>query len=291
MGILRFILALAVVFHHLPGNYSDILVSGGIAVDAFFVLSGFYMSLTLAKNYVQGGVVDVKRFYFNRLYRLYPLFILASLLYCFVSPISVTKFVYPWNFLLIGSNIPSVSLLVLPVTWSLGSELGFYLMVPYISKCKTKMLLIFALLLFILRLSIERYYSHLPILGGFDMFLLGFIVARSNFYRRFNGLNLTSLIVVLMGVFINEYLFLVMFIFALGTPKVAEWKISEYLGKLSYPLYLVHLVVIDSSIATNGFVLALLSVLASVILELLDNYIQKKKSYFFKVIRNDKSYS
>jgi peptidoglycan/LPS O-acetylase OafA/YrhL len=66
MGMVRVALAMAVVLSHLPlASYK--FLSGGLAVQAFFIISGFYMALVL-----DGKYKDVGLFYSNRLLRLFP---------------------------------------------------------------------------------------------------------------------------------------------------------------------------------------------------------------------------
>lgn len=66
MGMVRVALAMAVVLSHLPlASYK--FLSGGLAVQAFFIISGFYMALVLDGKYKDAGL-----FYSNRLLRLFP---------------------------------------------------------------------------------------------------------------------------------------------------------------------------------------------------------------------------
>ncbi len=66
MGLLRVVLAMAVLLSHLPPA-SFKFIGGGTAVQAFFIVSGFYMSLVLGGKYT-----DRRLFYSNRLLRLAP---------------------------------------------------------------------------------------------------------------------------------------------------------------------------------------------------------------------------
>ena len=63
MGILRFILALAVVFvhtGHIYGSdfYGTRLMGGVVAVQAFYIISGFYMALILNTKYVGPELIE-----------------------------------------------------------------------------------------------------------------------------------------------------------------------------------------------------------------------------------------
>jgi peptidoglycan/LPS O-acetylase OafA/YrhL len=75
MGLIRVLLALAVVDFHAvrfasaPHFLNLPWVNGGVAVQSFFVISGFYMALILSGKYAGRGVFV---FYRARFLRLYP---------------------------------------------------------------------------------------------------------------------------------------------------------------------------------------------------------------------------
>jgi peptidoglycan/LPS O-acetylase OafA/YrhL len=72
MGIVRFILACAVVLCHtsLILGYSP--VSGNLAVQCFYIISGFYMALILNEKYTGKGANFL--FYSNRALKIYPIY-------------------------------------------------------------------------------------------------------------------------------------------------------------------------------------------------------------------------
>ncbi len=73
MGILRFILAITVVIEHSSPIFGLSFMGGQIAVQAFFIISGFYMTLILREKYI--GVNNSYRLFItNRLLRLYPVY-------------------------------------------------------------------------------------------------------------------------------------------------------------------------------------------------------------------------
>lgn len=77
MGFLRLFLALSVVNFH--GMMGLPLLGGALAVQAFFMISGFYMALVLNEKYPVGrqGYVD---FILNRILRIFPSYFLVILL-------------------------------------------------------------------------------------------------------------------------------------------------------------------------------------------------------------------
>jgi peptidoglycan/LPS O-acetylase OafA/YrhL len=69
MGAIRFLLALSVVIFHSSPIFGWELVHGGLAVESFFIISGFYMSLVLHEKYPVGKAMT---FFENRFWRLFP---------------------------------------------------------------------------------------------------------------------------------------------------------------------------------------------------------------------------
>ncbi len=88
MGILRLLLALAVVASHCGAIFGNNLVGGKVAVQSFYIISGFYMSLILNEKYIDKNT-SYKLFISNRLLRLYPIYwavlILTFLFWCFAE--------------------------------------------------------------------------------------------------------------------------------------------------------------------------------------------------------------
>lgn len=79
MGTIRLLLALAVVIAHLgklPG-WPINLTGGGISVQLFYIISGFYMALVLNEKYPPGSYWT---FISNRFLRLFPTYLVALLL-------------------------------------------------------------------------------------------------------------------------------------------------------------------------------------------------------------------
>ena len=78
MGFLRFILALAVVLNHVGGFFRYQITGGVVAVQLFFVISGFYMAMVLSEKY--HPVADKKEFWVNRGMRIYVTYFSALVL-------------------------------------------------------------------------------------------------------------------------------------------------------------------------------------------------------------------
>ena len=72
MGTLRTILAIAVIVYHSFTIFGLRLCGGQIAVESFYMISGFYMALILNEKYV--GVGSYRKFILSRFYRIFPVY-------------------------------------------------------------------------------------------------------------------------------------------------------------------------------------------------------------------------
>lgn len=187
MGALRVILALAVVAAHV-GPLAGLRFFGGgvMAVESFYILSGFYMALVLSTRYR----TRMGDFYFNRFLRLFPVYWLLAVfafavgaLYWLLAghPLGVlAQWHQPiglwqgaWavlsNVFMIGSDWALLAghlaaqdspaalvgrLLAIAPVWSLAIELTFYLAAPFILRCSLSTQLALAVAALTLRLGI-----------------------------------------------------------------------------------------------------------------------------------------
>jgi len=81
MGSLRFLLAISVVLVHSGSFFGYLIVDGFAAVEIFFIISGFYMTMILNKKYIGEGSYYL--FFTNRLLRLFPIYFTVLLLTLF----------------------------------------------------------------------------------------------------------------------------------------------------------------------------------------------------------------
>lgn len=79
MGVLRFLLAVSVVLAHSTDIFGFSLVNSVVAVQAFYIISGFYMTLILNEKYI-GKSNSYRLFITNRFLRLYPIYWVVLLL-------------------------------------------------------------------------------------------------------------------------------------------------------------------------------------------------------------------
>lgn len=172
MGIIRTLLALAVTLSHAGVTSTFKPMIGPTAVQAFYVISGFYITLVFNNVYASNFSSAAKIFWLNRYCRLAPLYILTSATTLAVSPhamphdLDFTTMILlllshvsmigqdVWVFLAYSTNNQSLyflhttleaaisslppnthlgaHLLIIPQGWSIGVEMWFYIIAPAI---------------------------------------------------------------------------------------------------------------------------------------------------------------
>jgi peptidoglycan/LPS O-acetylase OafA/YrhL len=304
MGILRLILALAVVVDHAPQSFSVKPVPGDVAVEMFFMISGFYMALILSTRYDTSHRGGIGAFYTARFLRLWPAYaITAAVLYAWLALIPVvtghpaaSPFDTPpqsplWKVLIGFSNLTMIGQDVLtlfhvsphgdvaltfgpPVklddgsqslgyarivgqAWSIGAEIWFYLLVPFLIRLRSPILLALLVASLALRFVMGEYfgltiYFFFPAQIG--LFVAGMLAYR---WRRNMGVGnrafaFTGLAVLLCVLVMFQFLFpmpdnykwgvyLLLFI---CMPAIFEnFKANVFdrlIGELSYPIYITH---------------------------------------------------
>jgi len=198
MGYIRLALALAVLFGHFGATWNILPASN--AVQAFYLISGFYMFLILDTKYV-----DATTFYINRALRLYPsyIFILvcsivaaatlgATAPYLSASELTdrFAKMNVPSALFLVFTNLtilfqdwvlflhidggqslawtpefykeayPAYQMLIVPQAWSLGVEITFYLLAPILTRLRSRIIILFVVVSFAARTY--TYFQGLP---------------------------------------------------------------------------------------------------------------------------------
>lgn len=170
MGFLRLLLALSVVAAHSQTRIAGYIGVGGFyAVNVFFIISGFYMALVLNEKYRTRETNFA--FFFNRILRLYPAYIVGLIVSIFIywytnsmdNKIFVFKslggiqkiYVFLSNIAMFGQDIaytvciapkaaPSQCLgwgvLLNPPAWSISVEILFYAVAPFIVRSKRRTL-------------------------------------------------------------------------------------------------------------------------------------------------------
>jgi peptidoglycan/LPS O-acetylase OafA/YrhL len=290
MGLLRFLLAISVAYGH-NGGVAPILFFAFInpyyAVQAFFVISGFYMGM-IYKKYV--GIWPV--FYVNRFMRLSVSFWIVALITLLLSRLrpdinfpvrnlaEMPVLAVISNLFLFGSDWTQFfthdgntinEWLLIPQAWSLGAELCFYLLVPFLAPLKTRLILVMIMASIIIRLIIigtsqaffpwqQRFFP--AEIGFFLVGILSYRVYSWLAIQRWRLLPIYSLISLFIGVamviFVGHIpgahvmtpwgsLLVAGLLFAL-LPSIflisRNSKFDRWLGEFSYPIYLWHVFVI-----------------------------------------------
>lgn len=90
MGVIRLILAISVICAHSESFFGVNFVGGQYAVQIFFMISGFYMSLVLSEKYIGKG--SYKLFITNRALKIYPVYFMSLFFVFFVVVIDFVLF-------------------------------------------------------------------------------------------------------------------------------------------------------------------------------------------------------
>ena len=293
MGMLRFLLALSVLFFHM-GEFSRFglpiadlpirPISGRPAVEVFFIISGFAMAGALSTRYRDS---TAGYFYMSRVLRLYPAYLLLLALEIVAAALVWgTEMPQPSNLWSAGVDQPLPDRLLWVVSnfvivgkelwfdghllarqfvnpaWSLSIELQFYLLIPFLVRWPiSRLFMLFAVavayrvLMFANAGWAPAVYFTLP--WHLCLFLIGVLS-----YRLIGHWQTVPLRVAL-GPVIALMLLTILFPHHTEGHARADWikigywaalfftlpllsrvslgsKLDEFLGDLSYPIYLAN---------------------------------------------------
>ena len=268
LDILRFCGAFIVAFAHIakPDIIKNfpIFYGGASGVIIFFLISGYIMPHAILKSR------NIKNFLINRCIRIYPLLIITAtygLLICGDHEIIIENIIL----LILGLMLPINDFIGAPyiargVDWSLRIEFIFYILIAIIYFKKTFNLknIIFCMLLFSAFGIINYFNNH----KYFDwrFILINFILVGSLLYliekENFSNLknNFLTLFALIFCIYIFEIfkvgdfnslpmsifasIFFMIFYFIHQTKfRIKSNKFITFLGDISYPSYLLHLMI------------------------------------------------
>jgi peptidoglycan/LPS O-acetylase OafA/YrhL len=305
MGLVRLLLAVSVAVFHTNGGKG--LLPGGLAVEMFFIISGFYMSLVLTEKYEPRTWRGVVTFYQGRFLRLWPTFALTTVIVWLWSAI-VTFYVgqppgvgghlhqlldnplasaaiFLSNIVMIGQDIPANfhidasgtvlafvpndappdgahwlahTLNIVPA-WSIGVEIWFYLLVPFLVRAPCS-----ALVGLMVASGTLRYFMHANgLYGGWFfpaqlcLFLAGALAHR--FGARVPLHCRTTAVAALLAVaggciafgpafgLSEDFKWVLYAAFAATMHGLFRWSsassFDRLTGEMSYPIYLTHSIV------------------------------------------------
>jgi peptidoglycan/LPS O-acetylase OafA/YrhL len=278
MGALRWVLAAIVVLDHAGGPLPSFGATA--AVQAFFVISGYYMAATYTANYQ--GRFGIARFYISRFTRLFPLY-LAMLLgmmilvaawpHKFAAVYSFRYFLNGQDLLqhlstwsLLGQDIISISErrhLDLPIraAWSISAELVFYLMTPLLLRFGGHLGKLTALFLAIkIAADVTGGFriSYFPFVTNVCYFTLGMLAFRHRDTLCFGKPSTYALLSVFLAMCFSGTLMAFEYqprlniamagLLAILIPSLSrhfDTRWSSLAGDLSYGIYIVHLPLVD----------------------------------------------
>ena len=296
---LRFIAIISVVLFHLFGFISDkdnhiyvsqmdfsfltnILKHGDLGVPLFFVLSGFILGLPFAKHHIKSGKkVNLKSYFYRRITRLEPPYIVLMSLLCvavvYTNKMQVTEAInsflasvfYSHNILFSEASFINV------VAWSLEIEIQFYILVPILTllfsvtnKSKRRIGIVISIVV----ATLVSYYTNLKFIFITDYlhyFLIGFLLVDYFLEEDINKhttilRSLVSLVSLFILFYIDESYFtfkhgeliwellLVSLIFISYYNIIIHKSLSFFsnkiitnIGGMCYSIYLLHFVIIS----------------------------------------------
>jgi len=335
LGIIRFILAMFVLVSHLP-HLNLAINLGVIAVICFYFISGYLMTNSY-KRFVHLSNNPVRKFYIDRALKLLPLyFSVLSLTIFFIwllgdselfpilnqdlsyFKILLNILVFPNNYVFepfaIGVMLPHP---LVPPSWSLATEMHFYILLPFVWILKKKSFLV--LLLIFLNIQFLSFFfdsgwfnsnniGYRFIFCVFNVFLYGIAFARYNdiFYKRLVWsiwLYFLSFFIVAHNSYISNpwvYEILIGGVMALIIGLIASrnylfkeyfFKIDRFFGGLAYPIFLNHFLafflvekVFNYFYVSNDVMFFITSILFSIGGAIILSYIQQKiETYRFSM--------
>src|SRR5450830_1870572 len=214
MNVARGCAILMVIFVHtaqaVPGLSffaSAIAQYGQFGVQLFFVASAYTLCLSFENRSNESKPIFY--FYIRRFFRIAPLYYIAIVVYFlfftlkkFYSEGSVSSF-YPYsisdvlaNIFLIHGFIPSANNNIVPGGWSIGTDMAFYLVFPFlfaflkngavnhVKKVSIAIIMVFVINLIFQSLAVEYSslgldssdFLYFNIVNQFPVFLLGILI-------------------------------------------------------------------------------------------------------------------
>lgn len=309
--LIRLLCCLIVIYEHccvLTNNSKLCINFRGEAVNVFFILSGFWVTISLLK------VTSLKEYLRKRFFKIFPQYwfvvFFFSIFLCFFSKLTVKNYFFSidyWKYLF--ANLSTLNFLkprlpgvfiglgangaVNGALWTIKVEIGFYLLLPILIKIVMKkqmkgriIILSIAYLCSIfvpIVITLFRLPSSLnnQLPTYFCYFVCGicFVLFYDELINKLKYLILPSTIIFIVGFkFKVTYLepivlSVIIFYFALEFPNISGWINIDY----SYLMYLIHFPIIQIMNTLNfvlnfylKFIIVLiLTVLLSILIDML----------------------
>lgn len=236
----------------IPAWFHGTINMGGHGVELFFMISGFLIPASLVRH------ASVSKFFYDRALRILPVFVVLHLILFIAGPLVGYKFFKDINVLsyieIFAANLMFVpEALGLPIgqqnAWTLSYEWAFYIWfaATFVAVVQRKTWSIAALLLAVGLAGV--FYR--PIAA---YFVVGMLLSAIDFRVRIAGLAglLAGLVCGIAMYVCLEYvhpfvgllpgflLFAMVLAPESGAARALSRPVLQYLGKISYSLYLVH---------------------------------------------------
>jgi peptidoglycan/LPS O-acetylase OafA/YrhL len=268
---LRALSVFLVMFNHVHG-YVPAWIHGWLGVDVFFVLSGFLITTLMLREIEGNGSVSLRGFYIRRFFRIIPVYLFTVLLYFGAvhathDPAKATQFnaALPWLLSFLQEYRPASAGNVLGHAWTLGIEEKFYIVWPVLLIALypfgARALLCLAAI-FISILFLPHIYAR-----SYDGLVIGAVLAialsasgRIGSVRSLASIPDGALCVLLAGTYLlNSYSNKFVLIFSGAVAllvtslvlrqgilrRLLEAPVLVFIGKRSYAMYLIHVLVVD----------------------------------------------
>jgi peptidoglycan/LPS O-acetylase OafA/YrhL len=321
LGLLRILLAIAVLSGHSESSLAHLpWLDGHLAVDIFFVISGFYMQLILSTKYTKAklGKTWVSQFYKARYFRLLPTYLAWSLIvaaaglvlptstpysiwrYVWALPNTIGNFAFKiflcvtngtmflqdvtmyfavhngqvhWSSNFRNSDALLYRGLAVPPAWSLGIELSFYLIAPYLLRLRSRWLLIVSCLSLAAKfITVSALHLDDPWKARFFPFALGYFLLGALAFRHRHSLEgiipkrvakycVYPLVIVFATVQMPVPVPTLVYPIAIAVilpflfRTTSGLKIDRLIGELSYPFYIFHYFLVGCARFITGHVL------------------------------------
>lgn len=317
IGLIRTLLAMSIVIAHTSSVFGYNIVNAIMAIQIFYMISGFYMALILNEKYD-----TFLLFITNRFLRLYPMYIVVFVLTILLAFLSLQLYgswgrltyykeyyhvLHPLTlFLLLLTNLiifgqdvisflglnknsgllyftenfnsshpPVYEFLIVPQAWTLGVELIFYMLAPFIVRRNTYFIVLLLAISYTVRFILLRAglpydpWGHRFFPSALTFFLMGTLSYK--LYKKIawtkvskgllKGFTLVIIILTLTFQFIpidyvkKEVVYYLLFAsllpFAFSCGKNSRF--DRRIGDLSYPIYISHIFIIAVFSSMNIF--------------------------------------
>jgi peptidoglycan/LPS O-acetylase OafA/YrhL len=268
---LRALSVFLVMFNHVHAHVPS-WIYGALGVDVFFVLSGFLITTLMLREKERTGEVSLRGFYTRRFFRIIPVYVFTILLY-FVAVHAAHDSVkaeqlnaaLPWLLTFFQEYRPAAAGNILGHAWTLGIEEKFYIFWPLLLIAlypfRTRALLCLAVI-FISVLFFPHMYAR-----SYDGLLIGAVLAialsapgRTSVTKALGAIPDTVLFLLVAGTYaLNGYSnkFVLFFSGAIALlvaslvlrygllRRLLETPALVFIGKRSYAMYLIHVLVLN----------------------------------------------